>query len=97
MNSTARRRLVVLQPDNYEFSWPVSVQGCVPAPVKVTAVHCGPRLALNADRPTLRALLWRCVAAFPCLPRVMAIACARHLAAQHRRNAGPAIIKLKDH
>jgi len=88
---------VVLQPDNYEFSWSVSVQGKARTAVNGGTLYKRRNAALGADRPTLRALLWRCAAAFPCLPRVKAIAYARRLEAQRRRNAEPAIIKLKDH
>jgi len=87
---------VVLQPDNYEFSWSVSVQGKARTAVNGGTLYKGRNAALDADRPTLRALLWRCAAAFPCLPRMKAIAYARRLAAQRHRNAEPAIIKLKD-
>jgi len=53
--------------------------------------------ALGADRPTLRALLWRSAAALPSLPRAKAIACARRLAAKRHRNAEPVRIRLKGH
>jgi len=43
--------------------------------------------AMDADRPTLRALLWRSAAAFPYLERATAIPCARRLAAKRHRNA----------
>ena len=56
----------------------------------------GRNAALDADRPTLGALLSRCAAAFPRFARAKAIACARHIAAQRHSNAEPAIIELKD-
>jgi len=80
--------LVVLQPDKLGFSWSVSVQGkarlAVNGPV---AVYKSRNAAMDADRPTLRALLWRSAAAFPCLERGTAIPCARRLAAKRHRNA----------
>jgi len=60
-------------------------------------LYKGRNAAMDADRPTLRALLWRGAAAFPCLPRATAIACARRLAAPRHRNAESAIIRRKDH
>jgi len=59
------------------------------------ALYKSRNAAMDADRPTLRALLWRPAAAFPRLPR--AIACARRLAAKRHRNAESVIIRLKGH
>ena len=44
---------------------------------------------MDADKRTLRALLWCFAAALQCLTRTMAIACALCLAAKHHRNAEP--------
>jgi len=52
---------------------------------------------MDADRPTLLALLWCPAAALPRLTRTQAIACARCLAAKHRRNAEHGNIILKEY
>jgi len=59
---------------------------------------------MDADRPTLRALLWCPAAVSPKAPTVgaaldkgWAIACARRLAAKHHRNAEPGNITLKEY
>ena len=59
---------------------------------------------MDADRPTLRALLWRSAAASPKAPTVGAaldkgttIACALRLAAKHHRNAESQFITLKEY
>jgi len=53
--------------------------------------------AIDADRPTLRALLWCPATALQCLTRTMAIACTLRLVAKHHRNAEPGIIMLKEY
>src|SRR6056297_3112104 len=89
---------VVLQPDNLEFGRPVSVQGKARLAVNGrVALYKSRNAAMDADRPTLRALPWRSAATFPCLPRGGAIDCARRLAAKRHRNAGSELIRLKDH
>ena len=52
---------------------------------------------MDADRPTLRALLWCPAAALQCLTRTKAIACALRLAAKYHRNAELGIITLKEY
>jgi len=52
---------------------------------------------VDADRPTLRALLWCPAAALPCLTRAEAIAYTRRLAAKHHRNAEPINITLTEY
>ena len=43
--------------------------------------------AMGADRPTLRALLWRSATALQLLARTKAIACKLRLVAKHHSNA----------
>jgi len=52
---------------------------------------------MDADRPTLRALLWCPATALQYLTRTKAIACALRLAAKHHRGAEPNIIMLKEY
>ena len=52
---------------------------------------------MDADRPTLWALLWCPAAALHCLTRTKAIACALRLAAKHHRSAELGIITLKEY
>jgi hypothetical protein len=52
---------------------------------------------MDADRPTLRALLWCTAAVLPRLIRTKAIICARRLAAKHHRNAETQFIALEDY
>ena len=50
--------------------------------------------AMDADRPTLRALLWCSATALQHLTRTMAIACVLCLVAKHHSDAAAVIIRL---
>jgi len=52
---------------------------------------------MDADRPTLRARLWRPAAALPRLTRTQAIVRARRLVAERHRRAEPGNIMLKEY
>ena len=52
---------------------------------------------MDADRPTLRALLWCPATVLQCLTRTMAIAYALCLVAKHHRNAEPVNITLAEY
>jgi hypothetical protein len=52
---------------------------------------------MDADRPTLRALLWCPATALQRLTRTKAIACALRFVAKHHRSAEPGIIMLKEY
>jgi len=51
------------------------------------ALYKSRNAAMDADSPTLRALLWHSAAAFRRLARATAIPCAVRLAAKRHRNA----------
>jgi hypothetical protein len=53
--------------------------------------------AMDADRPTLRAILWCPAAAVAVLDKDRAIACTLRLAAKHHRNAELGNITLKEY
>ncbi len=52
---------------------------------------------MDADRPTLRALLWCSATALQHLTRTMAIACVLRLVAKHHSNAEPINITLSEY
>jgi hypothetical protein len=52
---------------------------------------------MDADRPTLRALLWCSATALQHLTRTMAIACVLCLVAEHHSNAEPVNITLTEY
>ncbi len=52
---------------------------------------------MDADRPTLRALLWYSATALQHLTRTMAIACVLRLVAKHHSNAEPINMSLSEY
>jgi hypothetical protein len=53
--------------------------------------------AMDADRPSLWALLWCPATALQCLTRTKAIAYTLRLVAKHHKSAEPGIIMLKEY
>ena len=53
--------------------------------------------AMDADRPTLRAILWCSATVLQHLTRTMAIACVLCLVAKHRSNAEPINIAMSEY